>query len=313
MDMFRTPGSIGRGLIGLQGYQVFHRPAVGEGGLACWIAQPSLPRAVPPLVAVHGISRNALEMVHLLTPLAERLGCSVIVPCFVKRGWRNYQQVVKPRRADLALLHLLQDVMAEGFCDTSSFALFGYSGGSQFCHRFAMLYPHRVARLVLGAAGWYTMPRSDLAFPLGIGVRERKKTPEKTGPDDWGPYFERGLRRFVRLPIDVVVGEHDNISDSATRRSPRLDSVQGTNRLARAASWVLSVQQVAEHLGEESDVRLHVLPGCRHSVKQCVLRGGLLDLIAAAYGPAPEWAQPGDLGARGASPQISESEPFHFA
>ncbi len=256
---------------------VFYRAPVGPRGLACWIAQPPLARAkfaAPPLVAVHGISRNAREMVQVLTRVSERTGRTIVVPRFDKSTWRGYQQVVRPHRADLALLRLLEDLAAEGFCKAERFELFGYSGGAQFCHRFAMLYPHRVTRLVLGAAGWYTMPLREQPFPLGIGPDADE------GAGDWGPQCARGLERFLALPIDVAVGECDNRPDAATRSHPDLDALQGTDRLARAEAWVRALHQTADALGVQADARLHRLPGCGHSFRHCALKGRLLELIA---------------------------------
>lgn len=311
MGVIRAMGKAGQSLVDASRFQIFHRPAVGPRGLACWVALPEVPGPQAPLVAVHGISRNALEMVRLLAPLCQRTGRAVIVPCFDGQGWKNYQQVVKPKRADLALLQLLDDLEAEGFCNARQFEMFGYSGGAQFSHRFAMLYPHRVMRLVLGAAGWYTMPRADLAFPLGIGDKTRRRAaatiaaggsaqrsdeavkgngshepgeggvvllrPEAGG---WGPHFARSLPHFLRLPMDVAVGAKDNCPDAATRRNARLDAEQGVNRLDRAGAWVGAVREMASRMGQRADVRLHTLPDCGHSFRQCVLKGGLLDLIA---------------------------------
>lgn len=102
MGVIRAMGKAGQSLVDASRFQIFHRPAVGPRGLACWVALPEVPGPQAPLVAVHGISRNALEMVRLLAPLCQRTGRAVIVPCFDGQGWKNYQQVVKPKRADLA-------------------------------------------------------------------------------------------------------------------------------------------------------------------------------------------------------------------
>ena len=44
--------------------------------------------------------------------------------------------------------------------------LVGFSGGAQFAHRFAMLYPGCVRRVVVAAAGWYTYIDPSRPFPL---------------------------------------------------------------------------------------------------------------------------------------------------
>ena len=40
--------------------------------------------------------------------------------------------------------------------DTRRINLFGFSGGAQFAHRYAMAHPGSVNALVLTAPGWFT-------------------------------------------------------------------------------------------------------------------------------------------------------------
>jgi poly(3-hydroxybutyrate) depolymerase len=47
--------------------------------------------------------------------------------------------------------------------------LSGYSGGGQFVHRFMLVHPGRVARVAVGAAGWYTFPDPALDWSIPAG------------------------------------------------------------------------------------------------------------------------------------------------
>ncbi len=249
-----------------------HRPARGRRGLSCWMVLPNsvAPDAVP-LIAVHGIQRGAYEKASRLRRRAEALGRPLIAPLFDRETWPHYQQLVRKGRADLALLALLEELRMEGIWQTSQFDLFGHSGGAQFSHRFAMLYPHLVKRLIVGAAGWYTFPDAT-EFPLGLAARQDKR-------DDWGPRMEAGLERFLRLPIRIYVGEHDSQPDDNTRSGPEIDRQQGLDRLTRAKRWSRAIQEAAKARGLRPDVSLQVLPGCTHHFSDCITRSELTHLV----------------------------------
>jgi pimeloyl-ACP methyl ester carboxylesterase len=101
--------------------------------------------------------------------------------------------------------------------------LFGFSGGGQFAHRYALFYPRRVARQVLGAPGWYTFPDPEHRYPLGL----------RTAPPEW-PKLTFNPGRFLRIPTLVLVGEHDNRRDRELNRTRQVDVHQGLDRMERA-------------------------------------------------------------------------------
>ena len=255
------------------GSSLTHRPARGRRGLACWMVLPNgmAPDAIP-LVAVHGVQRGAEDKAVLLQERAEQLGRPVIAPLFDKETWPHYQQLVRSGRADLALLTLMEELRIEGVWQSRQFDLFGHSGGAQFAHRFAMLYPHLVRRLTVGAAGWYTFP-DQAEFPLGLA--RRPDHPQ----DDWGPRMAAGLDRFLSLPIRVYVGALDNQPDDNTRRGELIDEQQGIDRMTRAARWTRAVRQAAEARDLEPNVVLRVLPNCAHDFRDCVANGDLAGFI----------------------------------
>ena len=201
-----------------------HRPGHGRSGLGAWIALPPVPGPDPtPLVAVHGIGRGACEQAAAFAARAAALGRPVIAPEFDAARWPLYQQAVRKGRADRALLGLLEELPLAGTGRTGRIDLFGYSGGAQFAHRFAMLHPHRVRRLSLAAAGWYTLPDA-APFPYGLGARSGT---------DWGALIGARLREFLALPVTVTVGAEDHRPDAHTRRGAALDRRQGVHRRAR--------------------------------------------------------------------------------
>lgn len=249
-------------------FRLTRRLAKGRSALDCWIAlPPDISADASPVVAIHGIQRGVRDQAALFAARAAALGRPVIAPLFDEKGWPRYQQVVRNKRADLALLALLSELRLAGIWRTRTVELAGYSGGAQFAHRFAMLYPHLVSRLTVAAAGWYTFP-DDAAFPYGLAPRPGRA-------DDWGPKLAAGLDRFLGLPIQVCVGAEDTVVDPNTRSGPEIDRQQGVDRVTRAMRWAEALRRAAAERGIQPNVTLSVLPDCGHDFRSCVERGGL--------------------------------------
>ena len=237
-------------------------PGRGPRSLDCWLALPARPDpAAPPLVAVHGIGRGAREMAENFAARAAAEGRAVVAPLFDETRWQGYQRAVAPRRADLALLGLLGDLAAAGIVAGDAVDLVGYSGGAQFAHRFAMLYPHRLRRLSVCAAGWWTMPTPAAAFPYGVAGA-------------WGMRLAAGMDRFLGLDLAVSVGADDDRPDPAMRSAPALDAAQGPHRVARAQAWVAALRAEAARRGLPAPrLSLTLLPGCGHDFAACAAAG----------------------------------------
>lgn len=177
-----------------------------------------------PLVVVHGISRNAAELALRFGEWAHAEGTPVIAPLFERARFGMYQQVCDRTGVipcDEALADILDDAARRFGFETTHFNLFGFSGGAQFAHRYAMMHPSRVRHCIAAAAGWYTMPDTASAWPLGLADAPRR--------------VDRAELAQVRF--DIIVGALDRQQDKALRRSPEIDSVQGTHRLQRARRW----------------------------------------------------------------------------
>ncbi|XWN32645.1 MAG: alpha/beta hydrolase [Devosia sp.] len=256
-------------------WRVLYRPAHRAGSLSAWIVVPRRPLACrPPIIAVHGLKRGAREQAVLLAPQAAAHGHMVIAPHFDEVLWKRYQQLVINGRADQALLALYAELRAEYKMLSPEFILAGFSGGAQFAHRFAMLHPDLVHRLVIAAAGWYTFP-DDAPFPYGLGDQEAAGAA-------WGATFSERLGRFLQLPMKVLVGALDNVPDATLRRGVQIDRVQGTDRLTRGRRWANDMRGVARGRGLDPQITFHVLDDCPHDFATCVRIGGLDRHIVAS-------------------------------
>jgi len=239
-----------------------------------------LPSAMRPgarvFVDVHGISRNVEQHATLFAPYAEQYGVILVAPCFTREAHAGYQWLEGERggrRADLDLDAMLEDVASLTGADIRQCYLFGFSGGAQFVHRYALAHPERVARVVIGAAGWYTFPDSAVPYPYGLGP-SGARADLRFDPD-----------RFLRVPMAVLVGG-DDAGVESLRRNPDLDRQQGTVRRERARTWVAAMRQAATTRGLPPLVTCEEVPGIRHSFEEFMREGGLGGRVfAALFGP----------------------------
>ncbi len=235
----------------------------------------------PLVITVHGISRNGREQIEQFLPWAERHQTAVLAPLFTKPVFRDYQRLGRlgrGERADLALIRMIDQTVEALGLHPHKVYLFGYSGGGQFVHRFAMAHPQRVAKIAVGAAGWYTYPDPTRKFPFGI--RETQALP--------GVNFDACA--FLRIPALVLVGERDAERDPALNRAPHIDRRQGTTRIERGQRWIEAMREAARAHGHDTEYRFELLPDSGHSFLENMQRGGMGDRVYEFFFEHPEEA-----------------------
>jgi len=207
-------------------------------------------------VTIHGISRNAEEHVKGFAAQAEQFGSAIIAPLFPKEEFPRYQRLgatVHEGRSDLAFDRILQEALPLIGADPVPLRMFGFSGGGQFTHRYALFYPKRVAAMVLGAPGWYTFPDPDRPYPYGLRTSS-----------EW-PRLRFTPRRFLAIPTLVLVGENDDIRDEDLNTMRRIDAVQGLNRIERAERWVQAMNALARSFQVPTGFRFESVPNATHA------------------------------------------------
>ncbi len=245
------------------------RPAPNKRIPGCYIANPRPGQDV--LVAIHGISRNAAEIATRFAAHPAFARTTIIAPLFTPKPFGKYQQMMARRRgetaSDTALIALLDEIANEHEISTDTVRMFGFSGGAQMAHRFAMFHPDRITRLCVASAGWYCLPRTDLAYPYGIGGTAGEAL---VGPE------------FLDIPTTVIVGNRDVRVDDSVRQDAMIIEHQGKNRLRRAHSFVQAITAFAHEQARSANIRLLTLPDVSHDFSACVRDGGLIDAAAAA-------------------------------
>lgn len=227
----------------------------------CSYAPGTLPQQGkrPLIVVIHGSGRVAESYRDAFADLADSLGAVVLAPLFPcgvegPEDTESYKFCVTAQtRFDLALLAMVDElnVRMGGTLDADRFAIFGYSGGGQFAHRFAYLHAHRLLALSIGAPGKVTVMDETLPWWRGLaGLSALAGLP-------------LALEQLRALPVQLVIGSQDSDeADVVTQPdSPHwMDGINaaGRNRLALLESLhqSLKTQGVA--------ARLDVVDGVAH-------------------------------------------------
>jgi hypothetical protein len=219
-----------------------------------------------PVVFVHGVTSDPSEQFEALLARAVQGHASLIVPEFRRPQYAGYQRLAGAD-GPLAAAVAFEDVMLRAGDymgrPIQKVDLVGFSGGAQFAHRYAMLYPRRIRRLIVVASGWYTW--LDPARPFPYGARASRQSGDRA----------IGVDRFLGLPVHVLVGERDVHRDCHLRTTPRIDATQGPHRLARALRWADHLRTESSRRGLPPVVSVELLPGTGHSFHQAMRRGGL--------------------------------------
>jgi len=224
-----------------------------------------------PIVLVHGARRNARTLFRSFVRLAARSNRVLISPVFSTTNFPKFQ-ILSGHDRPLAAAHALREAVTGSTppnVSSHEFDLIGVSGGAQFAHRYALLFPEHVHRLVVVAPGWYT--RIDPSEPFPFGTAASAATAGREIEAD----------AFLRIPIRVLVGRNDVARGRSLRQSRQIDDVQGYTRLERAESWVRHLESEASERAIRPRSSLEVFADTGHSFDTAAARRRLTTHVAA--------------------------------
>lgn len=222
------------------------------------------------LLLLHGISRNAAELAARFAAAEQWDEWTLIAPIFEKKRFGQYQQALaRPGkiRSDDAITALIGRIFDDEGLSVPPVHIFGFSGGAQLAHRYAMLHPRGVAGVYAMAAGWYLMPDADLPYPYGLAERVAM------------PCL---LADALRVPIVAAVGALDTRCDNVVRQEPIINQKQGRNRRVRAQKWQKAMNDTAARMGINSAVSSQLIANGTHNFGQCAEETDLLNRVHAA-------------------------------
>lgn len=227
----------------------------------------------PLIAAVHGTLCDMAAYREAFVPFAEAHRCIVLAPLF-PAGIEHPTDVssyklMEPAsvRHDLVLLAMVDEIRARYRIAGDRFALFGFSGGGHFAHRFLYLHPNALSAVSIGAPGVVTL--LDFERDFWVGVRDFET--------HWGRPIDLAAMR--RVAVQMVIGGDDTetweIAIPPTSRFWRPDGeLAGSNRLQRLVALKASFER------HGIAVRHDIVPGVAHRF------GGVIPAVEEFFGTA---------------------------
>ena len=230
-----------------------------------WVYRPpSLTASRPPVIVLHGMSRNADAYCEAWIAHADLHGFAVVAPEFSKDDYPdaldyNFGNMRSPEGKQLPRALWLFPVIdriflraREALCvDSERYFLYGHSAGAQLVHRLiTFAWSPRIVRAISANAGSYAMPVFDVDYPFGL-----RDTPAA----------DADIPDLLSRPLTVMLGEAD--SDPAHHNLPRQPEAmaQGPHRFARGQRYIQTARQIALERNLPLAWQLTTVPGVGHS------------------------------------------------
>ena len=214
------------------------------------------------LVAVHGSLRLATMMRDTFSAFARWNHCVVLSPLFPvdvlgdgnDDGYKYLHEA--DLRYDQVLLAMVDEAKARHDMQAEEFALFGYSGGGHFAHRFFTLHPNRLWAVSIGAPGSVTL--LDESRDWWVGVRNVR--------DLFGVALD--VDAMTSVPVQMIVGRVDLETFEIVHQQGDRYWMPGANdaghtRPERLAALRDSYERRGIH------VRFDLLPDVAHDAARC--------------------------------------------
>ncbi|MBI0538407.1 alpha/beta hydrolase [Roseomonas sp. KE2513] len=222
----------------------------------CLYVPPQIGPDTELVVCVHGTSRTSFR--DGFAEFGRWNNCVILCPIFpigplgdgARSGYKYMQE--GDIRYDRVLLGMVEEVAANYGRSWESFALFGFSGGGHFAHRFAILHPRQLWAASIGASGSVTL--LDTSRDWWVGIRNLREV--------FGIEFDRDA--LTRVPVQMLVGDADLETWEITHKPGGTYWMEGANDAGRTRPERLrALQQSFESAGVT--VRFDLVPGVAHS------------------------------------------------
>ena len=183
---------------------------------------------------MHGASRTAEKYINDWLPLVQNRNVVLIAPKFSKESFPEYVYLMMSTERGKLLrdeslfltdsLGLLFDFFKSKLkLSTTTFRLYGHSGGSQFVHRYLLLSDEtRIEKVAMANAGFYTFVDDQIPYPFGI--KNMNVSAER-------------LEWFLRLKGGVFLGDADNDPKHHSLPAMRKAKKQGRHRFERGTNF----------------------------------------------------------------------------
>jgi predicted esterase len=203
----------------------------------------------PIVIVFHGGGRNAKDYRNAMIAKADEYQFIVIVPEFSIENFPGgdgynlgnvYDDGDNPSPNSLnpetewafSLVEPIFSFMKKELINTSEkHHIIGHSAGAQFAHRLVMFTPNASSdKIVVSAAGWYTVPDFTIDFPYGFQESILENST---------------LNTLFSKEVYIQVGELDNNPNDGGLRRNNFADAQGVNRFQRAYHFYNEAKELA--------------------------------------------------------------------
>ena len=226
-----------------------------------------LPKEINPdtkvLFIIHGGSRDAERYLSYWLEHAKDKNVILIAPHFTKENFPYYQTLGmatfsgriindKSEWLDNSIKNFFIFFKNKYSLKNDKYLMFGFSGGSQFIHRYLMYGNDKaIEKAAIGSAGWYTFISGE-QFPYGI-----KNMPIELGRIEW----------LLSQEILFLLGTKDNNPNDSSLNKSRGAKKQGKHRLDRGNAYFKNLITVGDRFNVPFRWRYKLIEGLDHSTK----------------------------------------------
>ena len=216
------------------------------------------------IFVIHGASRDVKRYLEAWLEQSKDKNVILVAPFFSKDSFQYYNtlglasssgKTFKNSKTKLtnSISSFFTFFKSKYDLKTETYRIFGFSGGSQFVHRY-MMYgtDERVELAAIGSAGWYTFLNNE-PFPFGITNMPVDKTRL-----DW----------FLSREVLFIVGKNDNDPNHSSLNSNYGAKKQGAHRHQRGESYFNNLINYAEINEMPFRWRFRSVEGLDHNIEE---------------------------------------------
>ena len=213
---------------------------------------------------IHGASRDVKRYLEAWLEQSKDKNVILVAPFFSKDSFQYYNtlglasssgKTFKNSKTKLtnSISSFFTFFKSKYDLKTETYRIFGFSGGSQFVHRY-MMYgkDERVEMAAIGSAGWYTFLNNE-PFPFGT-----TNMPVDKNRLDW----------FLSREVLFIVGKNDNDPNHSSLNSNYGAKKQGAHRHQRGESYFNNLINYAEINEMPFRWRFRSVEGLDHNIEE---------------------------------------------
>ena len=215
------------------------------------------------LFIIHGGGRNVDKYLNLWRKPAIDKNVILVAPHFTRENYQFYATLGMAKSSgniidnkvnwltnSIASFHTF--FKSKFNLSTDTYLMFGFSGGSQFTHRYLMYGQDKaVEKAAIGSAGWYTFINNE-PFPYGI-----KNMPLESGRIEW----------LMSTEVLFLLGDKDNDPNHSSLNSSKGARKQGNNRLSRGWNYFDNLIKIGNRFHIPFRWRYELIEGVDHDTK----------------------------------------------